>query len=80
MEEKVSMANTTKIGTFLGWGKEGIFGFKTEERQGTKLVNSVWCKIIIKIYKLRWEKVTFAVALQNFYLRPSHGKQFHART
>ena len=44
------MAGKTKLSTFLSWGKEGIFGFKTEERQGTKLANSVWCKICAKNY------------------------------
>ena len=45
------MAGKTKPSTFLCWGKEGIFGFKTEERQGTELVNSVWCKICAKNYE-----------------------------
>ena len=44
------MAGKTKLSPFLSWGKEGIFGFKTEERQGTKLVNSVWCKICATNY------------------------------
>ena len=31
--------------TFKNWGKENIFGVKTEEKDGRKLVNFIWCKI-----------------------------------
>ena len=44
------MAGKMTLSTFLSWGKEGIFGFMTEEKQGTKLGNSVWCKICAKNY------------------------------
>ena len=41
---------TGKLGTFLCWGKEGFLGYKMEERNGTKLVNSVWCELSTKNY------------------------------
>ena len=50
-QAKLDMAGqTVKLGTFLCQGKECVFGYKMEERNGTKLVNSVWCKLCTKNY------------------------------
>ena len=37
-----------KLSTFNKWGVSNIIGFKTVEREGTKCVNFVWCKICAK--------------------------------
>ena len=37
-----------KFSTFNKWGVSNVTGFKTVEKEGTKFVNFVWCKIWAK--------------------------------
>ena len=37
--------NKVELSMFLSWGKQDVFGYKTEELGGKTLVNFVWCKV-----------------------------------
>ena len=43
--DKKSKDNNVNLSTFLSWKKEGFIGYKTEEIEGKKVVNFVWCKV-----------------------------------
>ena len=45
MTSKEKKGNKVDLQTFKNWGKENIFGVKTEEKDGRKLVHFIWCKI-----------------------------------
>ena len=51
MVSETSSGNSVEFSTFLGWKKEGAMGYKTEEINGKKIVNFVWCKECTR-YKL----------------------------
>ena len=42
--EKKSKGNNVNLSTFLSW-KKWVIGYKTEEIEGKKVVNFVWCKV-----------------------------------
>ena len=44
-KDKTPKGNYVNLSTFLGWKKDGVIGYKTEEVEGKKIVNFVWCKV-----------------------------------
>ncbi len=40
-----SKGNRVELRTFLNYGKSEIIGYKTEDSEGRKYVNFIWCKV-----------------------------------
>ena len=80
ISETNSKGNNVNLSTFLSWKNEGVIGYKTEELEGKKVVNFVWCKVCARykemiLSRLKGSMKTSALAFidgTNFVTKQCH--------